>query len=306
MLLKTATAVLVACAFLSSSAFAEVLHWELKIELERFDLETQFVDPRPAHREPLDHPKMDFYFINYTGLPSLHHNEFLEGFRRRIATFDGQPFNAIGFADIETATFSYSPVDFPLEADDTVILQTDTGAYYKVGNVVYSDVTGLVNFDYEDLIDVLAIGRVFQNSFENPVNANCGNEVVERERLEECDDGNTEDGDGCSSVCKHEERAGRCPCADNQDWNDVLANENFICGPSDDFWAGGHWFVSLNTSSGAHLLAVGDVPPPYCTVNLSDGSVSSLEINATELVICEIQILEKAAEHGIVCNSFLP
>ncbi len=47
----------------------------------------------------------------------------------------------------------------------------------------------------------------------------------------------------CSSSCKWEVQTELCPCADYQKWNDVLADESFICGPAGIYWTGAHYFV---------------------------------------------------------------
>jgi len=166
---RKVTAVLVVCAFLSSSAFAEVLHGEILISTVWFDLETGTNFLECSNRRcPPNFLDFDFKFYLITDLPQMLHQTGTEAGVRRIATFDKQPFETVGDADVDTAMFSTDPVDFPMEGNDTVILQTDTGAYYKVGNVVYSNVTGLVNFDYEELTSEIDADRVFRDSFEGP------------------------------------------------------------------------------------------------------------------------------------------
>jgi hypothetical protein len=169
---KTA-AVLVVGVFLSPSVVAEVLQGELGLSEDRsfpwINLETGFTIVICFSRRciPLP-PEYDFRFSSSSDLPVLVHNTSTPAVIRRIAIFDEYPFDTIGVSDIKTAAFSTSISDFPLEPDDTVILQTDSGAYYRIGNFILSNVTNSVRFDYEDLTGELEDDRLFLDGFENP------------------------------------------------------------------------------------------------------------------------------------------
>lgn len=165
--------VLVVCAFLSSSAFAEVLNGALGLSesLDSYwiNLETGETFFQCGSRRCLPvPPEYDFRFSLSIGLPVLVHNIQTPASVRRIAIFDEQPFESIGVSDIATATFSTGFSNFPLESDDTVILQTDSGAYYRIGNFVLSGLTNVVSFNYEDLTGDIDTDRIFRNSFEAP------------------------------------------------------------------------------------------------------------------------------------------
>ena len=168
---RITTAVMVVCAFLSSSAFAEVLHGKMSTGPEYFDLETGEVHTQCRRCDPILPPEVDFQFTlirdeDLVYRPKLELYEYDKGIRE-LAIFDEQTFDSIGFSDIENATFSSDDVGFVLEPGDTLILLTDTGAYYKIGNAVYDGIS-LMNFDYEELTDEVDTGRVFLDGFENP------------------------------------------------------------------------------------------------------------------------------------------
>jgi len=58
---------------------------------------------------------------------------------------------------------------------------------------------------------------------ECPVEPVCGNGIIEED--EECDDGNTENGDGCSAICEIEEEPPKC-CSDD-DCSDDYYSDNY-------------------------------------------------------------------------------
>ena len=66
-----------------------------------------------------------------------------------IAFIDNISFDGVSAADVEGLSFSTVPPDLPLENGDTVVIRTDTGAVYKLGNAVES--TTAVTFNYEQI-----------------------------------------------------------------------------------------------------------------------------------------------------------
>ncbi len=56
-------------------------------------------------------------------------------------------FDGISSSDIPNLVFSSEPTDLPFSANDCVVIRTDTGAVYKLGNAVES-ITA-VTFNYE-------------------------------------------------------------------------------------------------------------------------------------------------------------
>ncbi|NRB40422.1 MAG: hypothetical protein HRU20_18465 [Pseudomonadales bacterium] len=61
----------------------------------------------------------------------------------------GTSYDNVTTSDVAELSFSAESVDHPWSASDTVLVRTDSGAVFKLGNVVESD-TG-VNFSYAPL-----------------------------------------------------------------------------------------------------------------------------------------------------------
>ncbi len=66
-----------------------------------------------------------------------------------MAFLDAVSFAGVSAADVAGLSFFAEPLDVPLDPNDTVVLRTDTGAVFKIGNAVESGVS--VTFDYEQL-----------------------------------------------------------------------------------------------------------------------------------------------------------
>ncbi len=67
-----------------------------------------------------------------------------------MAFLDAVSFAAVSAADVVGLSFFAEPLDVPLDPNDTVVLRTDTGAVFKIGNVTESGFS--VTFDYEQLL----------------------------------------------------------------------------------------------------------------------------------------------------------
>ncbi len=117
----------------------------LYITADYFDLDTgtvcEFCDPPP--------PEVDFS-IGYNDATPSNPIRLSQVWGRQVAFLDGVPFDDVGFADIWTATFGTDVVDVPFDHDDTMLLFTDQGRYFKVG--LMSLVGGSsVDFCWEEL-----------------------------------------------------------------------------------------------------------------------------------------------------------
>jgi cysteine-rich repeat protein len=75
--------------------------------------------------------------------------------------------------------------DLPLNYSRPYCVTRDTGNHYFLGP------ESKIDWTQEEVIEVCNYGI-------------CGNGVIEPEKNEQCDDGNTNDGDGCSSLCELE------------------------------------------------------------------------------------------------------
>jgi hypothetical protein len=66
-----------------------------------------------------------------------------------LAFVDEVAYDGVTAADVAGLSFSTEPVDLPFEAQDTVVVRTDTGAVFKIGNAVESGFS--VTFNYAQL-----------------------------------------------------------------------------------------------------------------------------------------------------------
>lgn len=66
-----------------------------------------------------------------------------------MAFVAGVGFDGITSSDLESLTFSAEPGDQPFSADDCVVVRTDQGAYFKLGNASESALS--ITFNYEQL-----------------------------------------------------------------------------------------------------------------------------------------------------------
>ena len=93
--------------------------------------------------------------------------------------------------------------------------------------------TDVLNYDNLEWIDDMAVNHIYYcvgfNALKTPTPV-CGNEIVEQG--EQCDDGNTANGDGCSSTCQTEENEKVTIChrtgSENHPWNVIEINTDAI------------------------------------------------------------------------------
>ncbi len=74
-----------------------------------------------------------FAFHSFMDPPSIPVQEFCSTSRSEIAFLDEVPFSAVTAADIAGATFVTTIVNQSLDSDDTVLIHTCDGNYFKVG-----------------------------------------------------------------------------------------------------------------------------------------------------------------------------
>ena len=67
----------------------------------------------------------------------------------QVATLSGTAYADVTVADVGGLTFTSELVDQPCAPGDTVVVLTDQGDYYKIGNVTEADEG--VTFDYAKL-----------------------------------------------------------------------------------------------------------------------------------------------------------
>ncbi len=132
----------------AATAEAETVQAVMEMEVQALDLDSGTVSEAilPDSLEPAGADLRFAYNADRTphvvAVSSLH-----EGVE--LAVLDDIPYDAVSAADVAGLSFSASPPDLPLEPHDTVVVRTDTGAVFKIGNAVESGPS--VSFNYERL-----------------------------------------------------------------------------------------------------------------------------------------------------------
>ena len=103
---------------------------------------------RDVYMSPTD-PGWDFY-IAYNGSTSVHSRIFQNGGNGvEIAHLRGRTFSTVTDCDIAGATFTTGLIDEPFDTTRTILIRTDLGSVYKVGNPVETTVS--VTFGFAQL-----------------------------------------------------------------------------------------------------------------------------------------------------------
>ena len=66
-----------------------------------------------------------------------------------LAFVAGVGFDGISSADVASLVFSTEPIDLPFSANDCVVIRTDQGTVFKLGNATESGMS--ITFNYEPL-----------------------------------------------------------------------------------------------------------------------------------------------------------
>ena len=111
----------------------------------------------------------------------------LSGYCSIIATTTTDADGYYMFDDLSEGDYGVNEVD----KNDWQQIYPESGKYYYLDLAEGEDISSINFFNHYSGVENV-----------------CGNGVVESE--EECDDGNTDDGDGCSSVCEIEEEEAEC------------------------------------------------------------------------------------------------
>lgn len=122
----------------------------LSFEDDYLDLDTDSVETVPFAGNPST--GMDFR-IAYNSVPAIHAVVFQRS-GRQIAHMVGRPFASVGVMDADTVTFSSSLNGDPFSTDRTILVKSETGAVFKLGNPVEtSSSADGVTFDYAKVKD---------------------------------------------------------------------------------------------------------------------------------------------------------
>ena len=64
-----------------------------------------------------------------------------------IAFIDHVNFDDLSGTDVDKLIITLEPLDLPLDAGDTVVVRTDTGAVYNIGNAVESATSVAISYE---------------------------------------------------------------------------------------------------------------------------------------------------------------
>jgi hypothetical protein len=87
--------------------------------------------------------------LAYNADRSVHAVVFPASAGVELAVVPGVAFDGVSSDDVAGLVFSSEPVDVPFSADNCVVIRTDLGAVYKLGNAVESGAS--VTFNYSAL-----------------------------------------------------------------------------------------------------------------------------------------------------------
>jgi hypothetical protein len=119
-----------------SSAYADVALGSLLFELQGFDLDSGSVmETTDSDGElPID---ITIAYNATRSNSSVVIPTSMTG--TEIAYSLGVGFDGVSVESIDNLSFSTQPVDVPFSSDDTVVIRTAMGLYYKIGNIVESE-----------------------------------------------------------------------------------------------------------------------------------------------------------------------
>jgi hypothetical protein len=127
---------------------AEAATVSLRFESQTLDLETGLI---------LERTSGDFASLQeadicmaYDADRTPHAVVFHMGIGAEIAIMQGVVFDWVSASDIGSLEFSIEPPDVPFTAEDTVVIRTATGAFFKLGRA--SETEEQVTFEYELLL----------------------------------------------------------------------------------------------------------------------------------------------------------
>ncbi|OGL54711.1 MAG: hypothetical protein A3G31_05620 [Candidatus Schekmanbacteria bacterium RIFCSPLOWO2_12_FULL_38_15] len=132
-------------AFFSLAQATPIVTASLPFENEGIDLETGNIEFGFLGTFP---EAVDFHF-GYHALTTPH-AILLQEFPAEVALMDEVSFSSVTFDDIATLSFTSFSIIEPFENDDTMVVLTALGNYFKVGNAMENDY--FVTFDYQQLV----------------------------------------------------------------------------------------------------------------------------------------------------------
>ncbi len=155
--MRSSLTVNVAALLLTAPAVASAAALSATLVFERdvLDLESGNLFDRIPDMVPIP-PQFDFWFAYNGNEPVTHASLFHYSVYVSAAFLPSRPFDTVEYSDVLSATFQQVPLfGDPFRHDDTMLLLTGDGNYYKVGNAVETyppGVVGNVTVDYEKLV----------------------------------------------------------------------------------------------------------------------------------------------------------
>ncbi|NNE34074.1 MAG: hypothetical protein HKN13_02485 [Rhodothermales bacterium] len=134
-------------ATVSFSAFADGTA-TINVESEAFDLDGGAIHADDIVGSPDDTTVADIRFA-YHADRTPHAVAFPAGDGIEMALIEGAAFDTVTSSDIAGLVFSSEPTDTPFVGNRTMVIRTDTGAVYKIGNATEGEL--VVTFDYAAL-----------------------------------------------------------------------------------------------------------------------------------------------------------
>ena len=124
---------------------AEIITMEVESQVLNLDAGTL----ADALTEDLTTPAGADVQLAYNADRTPHAVVFPVGEGVELAFVAGVGFDGISSSDVSNLAFSTEPIDLPFSANDCVVIRTDQGAVFKLGNATESGMS--ITFNYEPL-----------------------------------------------------------------------------------------------------------------------------------------------------------
>ena len=134
-----------AFALSAQTMAAEII--SIEVESQVLDLDTGTV--ADVLTEDLTTPTGADLQLAYNADLTPHAVVFPVGEGVELAFVASVGFDGVSSSDVSSLTFSTEPIDLPFSANDCVVIRTDQGALFKLGNAAESGMS--ITFNYESL-----------------------------------------------------------------------------------------------------------------------------------------------------------
>ncbi len=139
--------ILLAAAFALSAPTMAAEIISIEVESQVLDLDTGTI--ADVLTEDLTTPTGADLQLAYNADLTPHAVVFPVGEGVEMAFVASVGFDGVSSSDVSSLTFSTEPIDLPFSANDCVVVRTDQGALFKLGNAAESGMS--ITFNYEPL-----------------------------------------------------------------------------------------------------------------------------------------------------------